>query len=266
MFLLSLWCVAGQTTKGIHTRLYSRAFIIGETTPGGKRACFVSIDACMGSQIMRMNVLTKLQTLYGPLYNTDNLIISGIHTHSGPAGYFQYVLFEITSLGFVKESLDAIVDGIVLSIQRAHDNLTPGSITAAHGELLDASVNRSPSAYLNNPAEERARYQYNTDKNVTQLRIRASNGTDMGAINWFAVHCTSMNNNNSLISSDNKGYASAMFEREMNSAPRDPNVAPFVAAFAQSNEGDVSPNTDGAKCIKGPQVNMPCDFNSRYIV
>ena len=29
---------------------------------------------------------------------------------------------------------------------------------------------------------------------------------------WFAVHCTSMNNSNSLISGDNKGYASMLME------------------------------------------------------
>lgn len=29
---------------------------------------------------------------------------------------------------------------------------------------------------------------------------------------WFPVHCTSMNNKNSLISSDNKGVASLMME------------------------------------------------------
>ena len=33
---------------------------------------------------------------------------------------------------------------------------------------------------------------------------------------WFAVHCTSMNNTNHLISSDNKGYASQMFEMAKN--------------------------------------------------
>ena len=30
---------------------------------------------------------------------------------------------------------------------------------------------------------------------------------------WFAVHCTSMNNTNTLISGDNKGYASMMMEK-----------------------------------------------------
>ena len=33
---------------------------------------------------------------------------------------------------------------------------------------------------------------------------------------WFAVHCTSMNNSNRLVSSDNKGLASLMMERYKN--------------------------------------------------
>lgn len=41
------------------------------------------------------------------------MAISGIHTHSGPGGYLQYVLYDITSLGFVRQSFDALVDGIV---------------------------------------------------------------------------------------------------------------------------------------------------------
>ena len=63
-----------------------------------------------------LQVVKKLQALFGDLYNDDNVILSGIHTHSGPAGFFQYVLFEVTSLGFVKETLDVTVDGIVKSI------------------------------------------------------------------------------------------------------------------------------------------------------
>ena len=41
------------------------------------------------------------------------MALSGIHTHSGPGGYLQYVLYTITSLGFVRESFDTLVDGVV---------------------------------------------------------------------------------------------------------------------------------------------------------
>ena len=61
--------------------------------------------------------MKKLKALFGELYTEDNVAISGIHTHSGPGGYWQYMLYEVTSLGFVKQSLDVVVDGIVESIK-----------------------------------------------------------------------------------------------------------------------------------------------------
>lgn len=61
------------------------------------------------------------------------------------------------SLGFVGQALDATVDGIVLSIMRAHDNMKPASLSVGTGLLYDANINRSPSAYLNNPEEERSK-------------------------------------------------------------------------------------------------------------
>ena len=65
----------------------------------------------------------------------------------------------------------------------------------------------------------------------------------MGAINWFATHNTSMTNQNRLISSDNKGYASYRWERLVHGFDYLGNSGPeFVAAFAQTNAGDMSPN------------------------
>jgi neutral ceramidase len=40
------------------------------------------------------------------------VLLSGTHTHASPAGFLQYVLYSITSLGFVQQSFDALVDGI----------------------------------------------------------------------------------------------------------------------------------------------------------
>jgi neutral ceramidase len=51
---------------------------------------------------------------------------------------------------------------------------------------------------------------------MTQLKITRVDGTPAGCINWFAVHPTSMNNTNTLVSSDNVGYASVLFEQQMN--------------------------------------------------
>jgi len=50
---------------------------------------------------------------YGDLYRQDNVVLSGTHTHCGPAGYFQYTLFMITSSGYIKTSTEPLVNGIV---------------------------------------------------------------------------------------------------------------------------------------------------------
>ena len=66
----------------------------------------------------------RLQALYGGLYGEHNVVLSGIHTHSGPGGYLEYVLYDITSLGFVRQSFDALVDGI-LAVSVYHPSTQP---------------------------------------------------------------------------------------------------------------------------------------------
>ena len=206
--------MVNQTTGGIHFRLYSRAVIIEDYK--GNRVCFVSCDIGMMSQIVKLGVISAVAQKYNGTYNINNVMLSSTHTHSGPGGYLQYMLYILTSLGFVQQSYDVIVNGILSSIDRAHNSMTVGNIYMNSGQLLNASINRSPSAYLNNPESERSKYIYNTDKNMTLLKFQASNGTDLGAIIWFAVHGTSMNNTNKLISGDNKGVASMLFEQSIN--------------------------------------------------
>lgn len=61
-----------------------------------------------------------------------------------------------------------------------------------------------------------SRYEHDVDKTMTQLQFIRADGHPMGVINWFAVHPTSMNNTNRLVSSDNVGYAAILFEKIMN--------------------------------------------------
>ncbi|XP_017579289.1 neutral ceramidase [Pygocentrus nattereri] len=242
-----------QTAGGIHTRLFSRAFIVDD---GSRRVVFVSAEIGMVSQRLRLEVLKELEVKYGDLYRQDNVILSGTHTHSGLAGYFQYTLFMITSKGYLKSSTQPIVRGIVKSIDVAHNNMKPGRIFLNKGEIVDSSLNRSPHSYMNNPKEERERYKSNTDEQIVTLKFTDLDGDGMGIFSWFAVHPVSMNYTNRLVSSDNLGYASYLFEQEKNIGSL-PGEGPFVAAFATSNSGDVSPNTRGPYCIN---TGDKCDY------
>lgn len=201
---------AEQVASGVHFRLRARTFIVAE--PQGNRVVFVNLDACMASQLVTIKVLERLKARYGDLYTEQNVAISGIHTHAGPGGYLQYVVYIVTSLGFVRQSFDALVDGIEKCIVQAHENLQPGSIYINKGELLDAGVNRSPTSYLNNPAAERSKYKYDVDKEMTLTKFVNEEWGPIGSFNWFATHGTSMSRTNPLISGDNKGAAARFME------------------------------------------------------
>ena len=81
-----------------------------------------------------------------------NTSISGTHTHKlAPGGFNQYALYQITSIGFVHQTMDAFVEGIVQSVPEASfTNLQLGLIGATREKLWNANINRSPFAYLLN--------------------------------------------------------------------------------------------------------------------
>ncbi|XP_065225637.1 neutral ceramidase [Planococcus citri] len=234
-----------QKGQGIHLRQFSRAFIVSEHN---QNFVFISVDCGMIGNGLRKEVLKKLGQKFEDLYTVNNVMISGTHTHSAPGGFLMDFLFDVSTLGFNQETYSALTKGIVLSVERAHQNLKPGRIYKSVGILLNANINRSPTAYKENPEAERAKYEYDVDKQMVQLKFIDDNNKPMGMISWFAVHPTSMNYTNTLISTDNVGYASILFEKKMNPKGSLIGKGPFVAAFASTNLGDVSPNIMGARC------------------
>jgi len=238
---------ANQKTGGIHIRTFSRAFIIEEPT-SGSRVVFVSCDTAMISQLVKMKVLENLDLTYPGVYTEKNVLLSATHTHSVPAGFMQYFTFNITNLGFIQQNFDVMVGGITRSIKKAHESLAPGRIFLVDAEVEEqASINRNPISYNANPEEERARYSSNVDTKMVQLNFHDVENNPIGILNWFAVHPTSMNKTNRLISGDNKGAASLMMEKLMCPSQL-AGQSSFVAAFASSNLGDVSPNIKGPRC------------------
>lgn len=230
-----------QQTGGLSQRLWARAFVI-ESPCNGKRVTFVNADLGQVFQGVKQHVIERLQKKYGKLYNDQNVLITAIHTHSGPGGFSTYAFYNITTLGFNRRNFDTIVDGIVAAIEHAQANMTKAQIKMATGDLRGINFNRSPAAYQENPQQERNLYQSDTDTKMTLIRFDSLDGKPIGLINWFPVHGVSLNNKNRLISGDNKGFAEYLFEKDFNS---DYGATAFVAAFAQENAGDVSSNQFG---------------------
>jgi len=209
---------------------------------GTQQAVVIVItDTGLVTQAMHQAVLARLQTRYGPRYNAQNVLISATHTHAGPGGYSHYALYNITILGFQQRTFQAIVDGIVEAIDKAHAAQAPGDILLNQGELHGASRNRSALAFRLNPAADRAAFPHEIDPLMSVLTFRQG-GKPVGALSLFPTHGTSMTNANTLISGDNKGYAAYHWEHEHAGVRYRNDPAPFVAAFAQTNPGDMSPN------------------------
>lgn len=241
-----------QKGTGLRQRLYSRAFIVGDKNKPEDRFVYIVIDAQSGDTAVRYGVLDGVAALGSEyaVYNSNNIALTGTHSHSGPGAWFNYLLPQITSLGYDKQSYQAIVDGVVLSIKRAHQNLQEGYLDVGTTQVTDGAINRSLWAYMHNPEEERAKYPGETDTTMSLLRFqRASDNKNIGVFTWFSVHGTSMLGNNTHASGDNKGVAAWMFEEQMKG---DSNAAPgFVAGFSQASVGDTTPNVLGAYCDDG---------------
>jgi neutral ceramidase len=249
-----------QVGTGLRQRIYSRAFIIGDVDNPQDRFIYIVLDTQSGDTAVRHGILDALAGLGDEysMYGQQNVAVTGTHAHSGPGAWLNYLLPQITSKGFDKDSYQAIVDGAVASIQIAHENLKPGHLTIGTTDIEDANASRSPYAYNQNPAEERAKYSANVDKTMTLLRFTHttdSGDKDIGILNWFAVHGTSMLGNNTIVTGDNKGVAARMFEQSMDDST-------FVAGFSQANVGDTTPNILGAYCESGPQAGQKCDFKT----
>jgi neutral ceramidase len=269
-----------QVPNGIHMRLYSRAFAI-ESPCNGKRLLFVSDDHGFPSGLLRQQVLAAIAAdpVLSQYYGSDNFMLSGTHTHAGPGGFGDGSVFpelpngtpqtveDIYTLGlspvlgvnyFDSDNFRIMVSGIVEAARRAHANLEAHAQTApirmSISELLNANHSRDPLAYRQDSPSERARYldanghESNVDKRFLQLSFVRGDGSAVGVLNWFGVHPTAMGNHNRLISSDTKGYASLGFEKLMGTLyqPDTGGAADgadnFVAAFAQTDEGDAVPD------------------------
>ena len=248
--------------------LWARAFVIHENVAsGGKWLTIVVADIWTCTQIVKREVLKRLNRSYNapgnaPFFTHENLLIAGTHTHAGPGGYSEYFLYNLTLDGFDQGVFDTIVNGICSAVLNARSFLRPGRLFVNAADLADCGANRSFEAFQRNP-------EYTpgsgpdlwTDREMLLLSFFADRNNRggreaIGALNWYAIHPTSLGMFNDRVSGDNKGHAELLFEAEMHS--RQGLVGSFVAAFGNGNAGDVSGNmTLNPRGQK--QVNKPTD-------
>lgn len=233
-----------NTMESIETPLFARAFIIQDETAGTK-VCLVNCELGFITIALKKGVLKELRFRNPNCgYDDDNLMLTAQHTHSGPSGYSYYGFYNISTPGFVMDVYQKLVRGIADAIEAAERNVRPGHITASAGTFepdKEVAFNRSLDQYNQNPeVKEKATREtahLAVNREMLLLKFTGDDGEDIGEINWFGVHTTSISNDNNKVCSDNKGYASRFTEDYFSKNGK----KDFVAAFAQGTCGDVTP-------------------------
>ncbi|MDO5617409.1 neutral/alkaline non-lysosomal ceramidase N-terminal domain-containing protein [Kocuria sp.] len=230
-----------QTGRGVHMRQRARAFVL-EDAATGEHVAIVVADILSPSNAVRQAVLDRLARRAPGRWSQAQVVISSTHTHATPGGATYDQLHNVTTWGFQRRSFEAQVEAMVQAVVNADADRAPGRLRISRSSLTDAGVNRSAEAFRRNPAELQAALPGGIDPASVTLRLEREGRTD-AVLNWFATHATSLTNTNRLISGDNKGYAQYALERldqgvDLMSTAR----PPFVAAFANSNSGDITPN------------------------
>lgn len=233
------YAVPQQASSGLHQRQFARAFVFAAGS--GEPLVHVTADMGLMFQSIQQEVLRRLAARFGGRYHEGNVLIGASHTHVAPGGTSGHLMVDLTTMGFRPVTFEATVAGIVAAICRADADLAPGAIALTRGEVADAGVNRSAAAFARNPAAERALFPRGVNTESTTLHLLRG-GAPVGFINWYGIHPTTFGPEHTLISGDSKGYAAWLTEHAAGVDHRDPAAAPFVAAFAMSTPGDVSPN------------------------
>lgn len=236
--------VPDQVVKCQDTPLYARAMLVSDPA-SGRSLLFVSCELAFMSKAVKDTVLYRLQHAHpADGFTEANVMITAIHTHSAPGGFFLEALFNLPTGGFHYGVFNGVVNGIVSAVEQARDRLATSTLEygeATFSDNVDVAYNRALSAFNADlpPDQWKKPNQTNIalDRTMRGIKVVDAHGVATGLVNWFGVHATCRTNKNTSISSDNKGYASSWFEDKVG--------GDVVAIFAQEKAGDVSPNYHG---------------------
>jgi len=235
--------ISNHVVEDIHTKLFARAFYIEPDDKDQPAVAIVVSEIAFITPSIRKKTLAILTSRYPEIgISASGLLLSAEHTHSAPGGYSYHPFYNVTTPGFKPDVLELYASGMADAVALAYRNMTKGSIRIGYSHMepeKQVSFNRSLKAYNQNkdvdPLEEKDRHLA-VNRMMTLLQFRDEKEKLLGSINWFAVHTTSMPNTCYKVHSDNKGYA-ALYLEEHHRENKD-----YVAAFAQGNSGDVTPN------------------------
>ena len=112
-----------RTAEGVHDRLHAKAILFDD---GRTRAALISCDICSFTEEAVAAVKEKLSQLQ--FISFDSIILCATHTHTGPA----------VTPGYIP----VLAEGVRDSLQKAHQDLSPGELNCGVATLEGMFFNR----------------------------------------------------------------------------------------------------------------------------
>ena len=259
-FYMFGWVRSDARSHGQHTRLFARTIVLER---GGRKLALVSAD--LGA-IPNGLVVDVAERLAGRGFSEENLIVSASHTHSAPAGYFNYPAFntvaptDTTPTEFElappadPQLYTFLAKRLATSIRRADRDRAPALAGWGATRLLGTTENRSIEAHLANHgiirefgagsvALDPGGYAHTINPRVDVLRVDKLAGgrrVPIGMWSTFADHGTVVKPAFTFYTADHHAAAARIAEdaiRRRGGVPRGQEV---VNSYGNSDEGDIT--------------------------
>lgn len=231
------WCQPENVALEVAAPLEARAMVVEDAA--GRRFALVVCDLGFVSTALR-DAVERRCAARGLLDGPGALMLAATHTHSGPSGYAEHLLYALAAPGFFPLLVEALADGVTEAIARARAARAPAHLRVAVEPVpLDVPIafNRRLTAYVRNRevVAAPASAAHAVDRRMTVLWAdHADTGRPLGLVSWLGVHGTTLHADNQALHPDHKGLAASLLEQDRGGG--------FVALFAQGAAGDVTPN------------------------
>ncbi|MEP1352875.1 MAG: neutral/alkaline non-lysosomal ceramidase N-terminal domain-containing protein [Tateyamaria sp.] len=193
---------ANQKATQVRSELYARAFVVEK---GGQRIAFIVADIWSGTKEIKQALLDLIaKSALKKTFLAKNLMVSGTHTHAGPAGITGYKLYTFAGGELNKSVVERIAKAMFDALLAAWKGRQDGTIEQVTLDVTETEFmggNRSTSAYDKNYLSDRNRYKFPFDTEITSLVFRAGTtvpaqgkpaGRVLGVLSWLAMHCNSL--------------------------------------------------------------------------
>lgn len=211
----------------------------------GQRLCWCVADLHSGTRIVLVRAAERL-VASGVIFAPAQLVLSGTHTHAGPAYIYGASLYDALA-GPLRLSgrhepaiVSSLVDAVVQAATLASHNLGAASLKWHEGVALGVAMQRSQAAFpsfqvpwgaAGAPGQAVAGTQaWATDPRLPVLNVTRPGGQQVATVAVFSCHNTALGNGDRA-DPDWFGHAMAQMEQRRGG----------VAMLAVGAAGDVSP-------------------------